>query len=75
MTDSISVGRQGRYFKQARELVIMSEPKSTGPFILPADEVIQGDIPLGLMQPLLRSRLSRMPHRRHIKEQKIEIGI
>jgi hypothetical protein len=48
--------------KQARELVIMSEPKSTGPFILPADEVTLGNIFLGLIQTSLRSRLSRMPH-------------
>jgi hypothetical protein len=37
-------------WKQARELVIMSEVKSTGPFILPADIFTQGDISLGLMQ-------------------------
>jgi hypothetical protein len=35
--------------KQAWELVIMSEPKSKGPLILPADKVTQGDIPSGLM--------------------------
>ena len=40
--------------------------------ILPADEVTQGDIPLGLMQTSLRSRLSRMPHGRHIKEERKE---
>jgi hypothetical protein len=45
-------------------------PKSTGPLILPA-EVTQGDIPLGLMQTSLRSRLSRMPHGRHIKTKEI----
>ena len=33
-----------------------------------ADKVTQGDIPLGLMQTSLRSRLGRMPHGRHIKE-------
>jgi hypothetical protein len=38
------------------------------PLILPADKVAQGDIPLGLMQTQLRSRLSRMPHGRHIKK-------
>jgi hypothetical protein len=32
-----------------RELVIMSEPKSTAPLILPADIVNQGDIPLELI--------------------------
>jgi hypothetical protein len=36
-------------WKQARKQVIMSEPKSTGPLILPAGEVIQGDISLRLM--------------------------
>jgi hypothetical protein len=54
----------------------MSEPKSTGhPLILPADKVTQGDIPLGLMQTSSRSRLSRMPHGRHIKEERKEIRI
>jgi hypothetical protein len=28
----------------------MSEPKSTGPLIFPADKATQGDIPLRLMQ-------------------------
>ena len=32
-------------------------------------KVTQGDIPLGLMQTSLRSRLSRKPHGRHIKEE------
>ena len=45
------------------------------PLILPADKVTQGDIPLGLMQTSLRSRLSRMPHGRHIKEERKEIRI
>ena len=53
----------------------MSEPKSTDTLILPVEEVTQGDIPLGLMQTLLRTRLSRMPHGRHIKEERKEIGI
>jgi hypothetical protein len=48
-------------WKQAQKLVIMSEPKSTAP---------QGDIPLDLIQTPLRSRLSRMPHGRHIKEER-----
>jgi hypothetical protein len=52
-------------WKQARELVIMREPKSTAPPpILPADKVTEGDIP----QTSLLFRLSRMPHGRHIKE-------
>jgi hypothetical protein len=71
------LGGKVRIWKQARELVIMSEPNSTGhPLTLPADEFTQIDIPLGLMQTSLRSRLSRMPHGRHIKEerQKIRIG-
>jgi hypothetical protein len=36
-------------WKQAREQVAMSEPKSTELLILPAEKVTQGDIPLGLM--------------------------
>jgi hypothetical protein len=55
---------------------MMSEPKSTGhPLTLPADEVTQGDIPLGLMQTSSGSRLSRMPHGQHIKEERKEIRI
>jgi hypothetical protein len=42
---------------------------------LPADKVTQGDIPLGLMQTSLRSHLSRMPHGRHIKEERKEMRI
>jgi hypothetical protein len=57
-------------WKQARELVIMRELKSTGPFILPAKKVTQGDTPLGLMRTLLRPRLSRMPYGRHIKDER-----
>jgi hypothetical protein len=53
----------------------MSEPKSTAPLILPAEEVTQGDIPLGLMHTSLRSRLSRMPRGRHIKVKRKEIRI
>ena len=41
---------------------------------LPADDVTQGDIPLGLMQTSLRSRLSRMPHGRHIKDERKELN-
>ena len=40
-----------------------------------ADKVTQGDIPLGLMQTSLRSRLSRMLHGRHIKDERKEIRI
>jgi hypothetical protein len=36
-----------RIWKQARELVIMTEPKSTGPLFLPADKATQGDKTLG----------------------------
>jgi hypothetical protein len=39
---------------------------------LHADKVVQGNIPLGLMQTSLRSRLSRTPHGRHIKEERKE---
>ena len=41
----------------------------------PADKVTQGDIPLGLMQTSLRSRLSRMPYGQQIKEERKEIII
>jgi hypothetical protein len=75
VTDSISNGWKGGIWKQARELGIMSEAKSTGPLILPAGNVTQGDILLGLMQTPLRSRLSRMPHGRHIKSEIKEIRI
>jgi hypothetical protein len=45
------LGGKAGIWKQARERVIMSEPKSTGhPLTLPADKVTQGDIPLVLMQ-------------------------
>jgi hypothetical protein len=54
----------------------MIEPKSTAPpFTLPAEKVTQGDILLGLMQISLRFRLSRMPHGRHIKEERKEMRI
>jgi hypothetical protein len=63
-------------WKQARELVIMSEPKSTGhPLTLPAEQVTKDDIPLGLMQTSLRSCLSRMPHGRHINKERKEIRV
>jgi hypothetical protein len=64
-------------WKQARELVIMSVPKSTTspPLALPAEKVTQGDIPLGLMQTSLFYRLSRVRHGRRIKEERKEIGI
>ena len=56
-------------WKQARELVILSEPKSTASLsCLP--KIAQVIIPLGLMQTSLRSRLSRMPHGRHIKDER-----
>ena len=63
-------------WKQALELFIMSEPKSTAPpLILPAEKNTRGYFPLGLMRTSLRSRLSRMPHGRHIKEERKEIRI
>jgi hypothetical protein len=62
-------------WKQARELVITSEPKSTALLILPADKITQGDTPLGFIQTLLRSRLSRMLHGRHIKDGRTEIRV
>jgi hypothetical protein len=64
------LGAKVGIWKQARELIIMSEPKSTGSFTLPADKVTQSGISLGLMQTSWRSRLSRMPHGRHIKEER-----
>jgi hypothetical protein len=36
-------------WKQARELVIMSQAKLTGALFLLCDEIIQGDVHLGLM--------------------------
>jgi hypothetical protein len=45
------------------------------PLTLPADKFTQDDIPLGLMQTSLRLRLSRMPHGRHIKEERKAIKI
>ena len=62
-------------WKQARELVIMSVLKSTPPLAMPADKVTQGDIRLGLKQTSLCSRLSRVPHGRHIKEKRQKNGI
>jgi hypothetical protein len=38
-------------WKEARELVIMREPKSTGSLILPADKVTKRDIPLITILP------------------------
>jgi hypothetical protein len=67
-------GKFGNW-KQARELVIMSEPKSTGRLAMPADKVTQGDISLGLLVTSLRSRSSRMPNRRHIKDERKEIRL
>jgi hypothetical protein len=74
VTGSISIGQQGWFWKQARELVIMSEPKLTSPFILPVDRGPQGDIPLGLMKTLFRSRFSRMPHGLQIEDEQKEIA-
>jgi hypothetical protein len=51
----------------------MSDSKSTAPLILPAGKVTEGDIPLELMQPSLRPRLSGMVHGRHIKNERKEI--
>jgi hypothetical protein len=58
-------------WKQARELVIMSEPKSTAPpsSFLPTKLPKVIHIPLGLMQTSLRSCLSRTPHGPHIKDE------
>jgi len=49
--------------------------RQANPLTLPADKVTQGGIPFGLMQTSLRSRLSRMPHGRHTKEERKEIRI
>jgi hypothetical protein len=74
VTNIILLGGKVGIWKQARELVIMSEPTSAAfsPLTLPAEKVIQGDIALGLMQTSLRSRLSRMPLGRHLKEEREE---
>ena len=53
----------------------MNPNRQATPLSLPAYKVTQGDIPLGLMQTSLRSRLSRMPHGRHIKEERKEMRI
>jgi hypothetical protein len=63
--------RKGWYLEKARELVIMSEPKSTGPLILPADKVTQGGISLGLVETSLRSRFSRIPHGKIFKTKEL----
>jgi hypothetical protein len=57
-------------WKQAREVAIASGLKSTCPLILSAEKFTQGDIPLELIQTSLRSRLSRKPHGRHIKDER-----
>jgi hypothetical protein len=51
----------------------MSEPKSTGHFILPAEKNTKIVIPLGLMQTSLRFRSSRILHGRHIIDERKEI--
>jgi hypothetical protein len=53
----------------------MNPNRQATPLTLPANKVTQGDIPLGLMQTSLNSRLSRMPHGRHVKEERKEIKI
>jgi hypothetical protein len=62
-------------WKHARKLVILSELKSTGHLILPADKLTQGNIPLGLMQASLRFCLSQMPQGRSTKtkEKKLDL--
>jgi hypothetical protein len=67
------LGGKVRIWKQARELVVMNEPKSTSPLIVPTDKVTQGDVSLRLMQTSLRSLSSRMRHKRHIKDERKEI--
>ena len=60
----------GSYYGQDAQIPTL-QPTLT----LPAEKAIQGDIPLGLMQTSLRSRISQMPHGRHIKEERKEIKI
>jgi hypothetical protein len=64
------MGGNAGIWKQARELVVMSKPKSAAPLILPADIATKGDISLRSMQTPLCSRLSRMSHRRLIKDER-----
>jgi hypothetical protein len=64
------LGGEVGIWKQARELVAMSDSKWSDPISFPAEKVINGDISLGLMQTLLRSRQSRMQHGRHIKDER-----
>jgi hypothetical protein len=53
------------FWKQTQERVVMMDPNP-----MPADEFTQGDIPLGLTQNSLRTRAFRVPHRRHIRDEK-----
>jgi hypothetical protein len=56
-------------FGEKRELAATDATLILAGSILLAGIDTQGDIPFGLMQTSLRSRLGRMPHGRHIKTQ------
>ena len=61
-------------WKQARELVIISEPTSTGT-LHACRRSYSRWYSLGLMQTSLRSCLSPLPHGRHIKDERKEIRL
>jgi hypothetical protein len=73
LTGSISIGRRSWYLKTSAETSDHELTQIDSPLILPAGKVTLGEIPLGLMQTSLRSRLSRKPHGRHIRDEKKEM--
>jgi hypothetical protein len=70
VTGSVSIGRNGWYLETSAGTSDITQIDSP-PLILPVDKVTQGDIPFELIQTSLRSRLGRMPHGRHIKDERI----
>ena len=66
----------GIRLKRERNEVCIN-PKEISPWVTLSAGRMRGVacIPLGLMQTSLRSRLSRVPHGRHIKEERKEIRI
>jgi len=82
VTEVLLLGGKVGIWKQAREiyiyinkLVIMSEPKSKGDLSLTAGVITQGDISLGLMKTSLRPHLCRVPHGRHISDERKDIRL
>jgi hypothetical protein len=74
VTDSTSIGRKRLYLLSSAGIsdheLIQIDSHPPPPLILPAGKVTQGEIFLGSMQTSLRSRLSRMPHGLHIKDER-----